>query len=1012
MGQDPTASDALFILNVAVGVGSCELCICDTDDSGDTTATDALMTLKDAVGAPVALACPSCVLPPLCDLLVLGASSGEPFDLIDIGDVPDANDSVWAVITPMAGDDGIAGVILDDEGTDKLLVPTHPDANVDGGTVDVTVTDGVESCPLGQLQILPLPAAPVDTSTNTLAAFLGLIDTVAGDFGYTGTELGNTPLDLLPPTLIPLALAQIVLDGPLNDNSLAALLAGTAPDAADGLDIDLLNRALAKIDLQGALDELLMNRLPLVPGGFNILGAGQGAVASRDAGIGDAVTNNGVCGSLGQIDIDIDNAEDLATLMQEGLAATSSQSSLGNKVINDALSMILTVIGLASTPVGASGGALLFAWNKYEEMVGNLYPSSLTQIEFDIESNGRIPEDRMDGGDGGTPPFPEWSNARLWATNRGMDLTQTSVESLLAAANFVPVPGGLSAELIKAGSLEGANQALDDLGLEDCWSIDPTTWGPIGEADDEEYVEPIYFGDSIQMREFQSFEPVALGSTELRLRSTDAFTGASVHANKNVEVVTKRVTIVPDEKAVKPGDPVELVATVNDSYRPEALEWEYPAFVVNPMEDPPSGNMHTLRFDSPDDRMKFPFNVKATSTSMKLDPQTPEREAEAEIKADAGVMITPPGGCLGNDDPTEFTAVVTGLAESEDDSVTWNYSGAGSLVPGADNKAVYTAPMNGEGEVTITATLNLDNEVMDEVLVAYGPCKVNLDLGWYAGSINDDPNTDPDIDEMKSAYFSGPLFPDDDDLLTPPANWWDGESQVVTSSINSTELRQVFDDMGMMHELALPASSDVNALLTSSAGGRGTMTATWNTSATCTPVPNSPGRVECGNSSQQFEWTPAVWIDIDEAGTYDARFELSCDGGGPNGLFAVGASTGLSRHVGGKAKGSFVNGGVGAPNYINALNPFNAPTPPPAPFIISARNFVCEPGDDIVAEATWTINGPTNPPERDIVVLSILVSSYFISPVDPFTVIDDPPPGTYAQTGTISASVSVTRTGP
>ena len=55
-----TASDALFILNAAVGAVSCQLCLCDVDDSGAVTAVDALATLQFAVGVDIELVCPAC----------------------------------------------------------------------------------------------------------------------------------------------------------------------------------------------------------------------------------------------------------------------------------------------------------------------------------------------------------------------------------------------------------------------------------------------------------------------------------------------------------------------------------------------------------------------------------------------------------------------------------------------------------------------------------------------------------------------------------------------------------------------------------------------------------------------------------------------------------------------------------------------------------------------------------------------------------------------------------------
>jgi hypothetical protein len=55
-----TASDALFTLKTAVGTQTCELCLCDVDQSGSVAATDALIVLKFAVGQNVELSCAAC----------------------------------------------------------------------------------------------------------------------------------------------------------------------------------------------------------------------------------------------------------------------------------------------------------------------------------------------------------------------------------------------------------------------------------------------------------------------------------------------------------------------------------------------------------------------------------------------------------------------------------------------------------------------------------------------------------------------------------------------------------------------------------------------------------------------------------------------------------------------------------------------------------------------------------------------------------------------------------------
>jgi hypothetical protein len=57
-----TSSDALFALIAAIGIESCDLCFCDTNDSGGVTSTDALAILSTAVGTGPEMNCPPCNL--------------------------------------------------------------------------------------------------------------------------------------------------------------------------------------------------------------------------------------------------------------------------------------------------------------------------------------------------------------------------------------------------------------------------------------------------------------------------------------------------------------------------------------------------------------------------------------------------------------------------------------------------------------------------------------------------------------------------------------------------------------------------------------------------------------------------------------------------------------------------------------------------------------------------------------------------------------------------------------
>ena len=55
---NPTATDALFTLQTAIGGGECALCECDVDDNGSINATDSLLILRAAVGQGTGLDCP------------------------------------------------------------------------------------------------------------------------------------------------------------------------------------------------------------------------------------------------------------------------------------------------------------------------------------------------------------------------------------------------------------------------------------------------------------------------------------------------------------------------------------------------------------------------------------------------------------------------------------------------------------------------------------------------------------------------------------------------------------------------------------------------------------------------------------------------------------------------------------------------------------------------------------------------------------------------------------------
>jgi len=95
----PLATDCLFILNVGIGLQTCDpVCICDVDASGDTpNATDALICLKAAVGVSDLLACecpePPCKPTAACSEMEFRLLAGSE---LDVGWTGDGHDSPLA----------------------------------------------------------------------------------------------------------------------------------------------------------------------------------------------------------------------------------------------------------------------------------------------------------------------------------------------------------------------------------------------------------------------------------------------------------------------------------------------------------------------------------------------------------------------------------------------------------------------------------------------------------------------------------------------------------------------------------------------------------------------------------------------------------------------------------------------------------------------------------------------------------------------------------------------------
>lgn len=223
----PVATDCLFILNVAIGLQSCDpTCICDLDASGATpTSTDALLCLNAAVGVPDLLECDCaepCVAQPPCSEMELTLRASSTLDIGWTGDGHDASLPVGGamsivVLRRCGGGGAVCEVDADCSG--ETCDPTCDCSN--GGDTACEITGPVSekrcsaltnvSCdedddcspaqtcskPFGPPLPLSVAGTPLCVTTHFVEDLAGVIDTAAGTldvsvFVNSRSSLGTT----------------------------------------------------------------------------------------------------------------------------------------------------------------------------------------------------------------------------------------------------------------------------------------------------------------------------------------------------------------------------------------------------------------------------------------------------------------------------------------------------------------------------------------------------------------------------------------------------------------------------------------------------------------------------------------------------------------------------------------------------------------------------------------------------------------------------------------------------
>jgi hypothetical protein len=274
--------------------------------------------------------------------IALEASAGAPGDLVRITGLPDDITGLYgevSVLAPSASSatrasTAAAALILREPGGDDFIaLPLNPSAPMDGGDVEIQITDGdntsSNSVTVTLEGLTPAPGA--------YAAFVSslqqLLDGWLDYLGTTREALQSADVKTLPITHTSILFAHNVIDGPDNDNSLRAIADGDIPMFSDNpIDHDVLDALTAQAKLKDWVDEKIgivdtLSAPPELPSTPATMSAGM----ARRAECIEAPTFN----------IDDDDCSLLAELMKYQTGLEVGARSAADRVVNDGIGALL-----------------------------------------------------------------------------------------------------------------------------------------------------------------------------------------------------------------------------------------------------------------------------------------------------------------------------------------------------------------------------------------------------------------------------------------------------------------------------------------------------------------------------------------------------------------------------------------------------------------------------------------------------------------------------------------------
>lgn len=734
---------SLFIIFASVSIVGCGGGSSDTPPNSTEISKQPETSLQCA-GVETAVAS----APPLTRVSLSGLEGGNPET--DWVSVEVAGSDPWPTALYGSESDGF-----------ELLVPLHPDGPK-GGSLTLVVTDGSVQCPGIVFQVEALPPAVGNPALEIDAAMESVAAALADRYGTDATTLEATPLPELSPELVGLAMLFAALDAV----DLEAELATLTPQEHENM-----QALLARIDLAPMLDALALELRALPPASVAAtVSAPSGSSSTSHSEVATAIplarvldvahetraalrplATPGECVSLGAVDrgrFGMESPEDLADYLAaaRGAADTIGPLQDGISDLNSAFMVLGLVPGGGWTAAGISvaWGWLSFTVDLINQMRANLYPSSITRVNFQL-TESRIPEDWDTDRDG---PL-KWSSAQLFATNNGMNITRAIIDGSLntvstafagagAARGALSEAEGLGLGLAEIAGRESIDDRLDELETADaevveCWNISATEFFPVSVPDTsaDQWVRGlVQSGDAIAVSD-REITPQRIGSATLRVETnTDNLPGPRGFLDRPIEVARKSVVWLPASLFVREAGNRETVRVRVDNSQhtnPADIEFTPDPDLFLPIEIQVSENIYEVMFTTPEDPTKYPLQYQARSISKELPPAEPARSATLTIFAKGSIAIAPRNGCVSSGRSRDLFATVSSIGDSP--TVNWRVvTGQGQLIVGGGGLAAsYVAPTSGSGQVTIRATLEqppgaTGEPPRDEVTLSYGNC--------------------------------------------------------------------------------------------------------------------------------------------------------------------------------------------------------------------------------------------------------------------------------------------------